>query len=95
MLAAYQSNSWPSCWLCYPFAMADILQDFPINASRARVFEMFTTPRGLDGWWTLKSAGEPVEGSEYSLFFGPEARCKCRPALQRRRAGGAEAPPYT
>jgi len=52
--------------------MADILQDFPINASRARVFEMFTTPRGLDAWWTLKSAGEPVEGSEYSLFFGPE-----------------------
>jgi uncharacterized protein YndB with AHSA1/START domain len=52
--------------------MADILQDFPIRASRERVFEMFTMPHGLDQWWTMRSAGQPVEGGEYELFFGPE-----------------------
>jgi uncharacterized protein YndB with AHSA1/START domain len=52
--------------------MSDILQDFPIKASRARVFEMFTMPHGLDEWWTLRSSGQPVEGTEYELFFGPE-----------------------
>jgi uncharacterized protein YndB with AHSA1/START domain len=67
--------------------MADILQDFPINADKARVFEMFTTPQGLDAWWTLKSAGEPVQGAEYELFFGPEydwrARVtKCVPGVE-------------
>ncbi|HEY7473429.1 MAG TPA: SRPBCC domain-containing protein [Vicinamibacterales bacterium] len=58
--------------------MADILQDFPIRAPRARVFEMFTTPRGLDAWWTLRSAGQPSEGAEYELFFGPEYDWRAR-----------------
>lgn len=58
--------------------MADILQDFPIKADKARVFEMFTTPQGLDVWWTLKSAGEPVQGAEYELFFGPEYDWRAR-----------------
>ncbi len=58
--------------------MSDILQDFPIKASPRRVFEMFTTPAGLDQWWTLKSSGQPVEGGEYELFFGPEYDWRAR-----------------
>jgi uncharacterized protein YndB with AHSA1/START domain len=58
--------------------VADILQDFPIKASPARVFEMFTTPRGLDEWWTQRSSGEPREGAEYELWFGPEYDWRAR-----------------
>lgn len=52
--------------------MADILHDFPINASAQRVFETVGTPQGLDAWWTLQSSGTPAVGNEYVLFFGPE-----------------------
>jgi uncharacterized protein YndB with AHSA1/START domain len=52
--------------------MADILHDFPIAVTAARVYEGITTPHGLDRWWTARSAGSPVEGSEYQLWFGPE-----------------------
>lgn len=58
--------------------MPDILQDFPIKANRSRVFEMFTTPSGLDAWWTMRSAGHPAEGAEYELFFGPEYDWRAR-----------------
>jgi uncharacterized protein YndB with AHSA1/START domain len=51
--------------------MADILQDFPIRASRVRVYQGVSTPAGLDCWWTKRSAGTPVEGTEYELWFGP------------------------
>lgn len=52
--------------------MADIVQDFPINASRQRVFQAVSSPAGLDSWWTKRSSGEPVQGNEYVLWFGPE-----------------------
>ncbi len=52
--------------------MADILHDFPVNASAPRVFEAVATPQGLDAWWTLKSSGKPAPGNEYALFFGPQ-----------------------
>jgi uncharacterized protein YndB with AHSA1/START domain len=52
--------------------MADILQDFPIAAPAARVFEAVSTPAGLDCWWTLTSRGTPIDGSEYGLDFGPD-----------------------
>ena len=52
--------------------MADILQDFPVKASRTKVFEAFSTCRGLDAWWTLDSAGVAEVGSEFALNFGPE-----------------------
>jgi uncharacterized protein YndB with AHSA1/START domain len=52
--------------------MADILQQFPIKASRQQVFDAISTPVGLDRWWTKRSAGEPQEGAEYELWFGPE-----------------------
>lgn len=51
---------------------ADILHDFPIGVSPSRVFEAITTPAGLDQWWTVRSAGAPIPGSEYQLWFGPE-----------------------
>jgi uncharacterized protein YndB with AHSA1/START domain len=52
--------------------MPDILQDFPIKASPERVFQAITSPAGLDCWWTQKSVGNPIEGTEYELRFGPE-----------------------
>jgi uncharacterized protein YndB with AHSA1/START domain len=51
--------------------MADILHDFPIFAPPERVFEAISTPAGLDGWWTKRSAGEPVPETTYALGFGP------------------------
>ena len=52
--------------------MSEILHDFPINASAARVFDAVSAPRGLDTWWTLRSEGEPVNGATYALDFGPD-----------------------
>ena len=52
--------------------MADIVHDFPINASRERVFQAVASPAGLDSWWTKSSSGEPALGNEYVLWFGPE-----------------------
>ena len=52
--------------------MADILQDFPINASPDRVFKAVSDPAGLDQWWTLRSSGQPAVGATYDLDFGPE-----------------------
>jgi uncharacterized protein YndB with AHSA1/START domain len=51
--------------------MADIIQEFTMKAPPERVFEMFSTPDGLDRWWTKSSSGEPKEGAEYTLSFGP------------------------
>lgn len=58
--------------------MADILQDFPINATLDRVFRAVTTPAGLDAWWTKRSSGEPRAGAEYALWFGPEYDWRAR-----------------
>src|SRR5262249_61232260 len=52
--------------------MADIIHHFPIKASRQKVFQAISTPDGLDAWWTKRSAGKPLEGAEYELWFGPE-----------------------
>lgn len=52
--------------------MADILHDLPIKASLERLFRAVSTPQGLDTWWTLSCTGEPREGAEYELGFGPE-----------------------
>lgn len=58
--------------------MADIFHQFPIKASRQQVFDALATPAGLDAWWTLRAAGEPVEGAEYVLNFGPEYDWRAR-----------------
>lgn len=52
--------------------MPDILQDFPIKAEADRVFDAITSPEGLDHWWTVRSAGQPIAGTEYKLWFGPD-----------------------
>lgn len=54
--------------------MTDILHDFPIKASAAKVFAAVSTPAGLDEWWTRGSTGEPRVGAEYELFFGEPYR---------------------
>jgi len=52
--------------------MSDIFHDFPIKASRSRVFQAVATPEGLDSWWTKRSSGEPAENAEYDLWFAPK-----------------------
>jgi uncharacterized protein YndB with AHSA1/START domain len=52
--------------------MPDILQDFPINAPIDKVFAAISLPTGLDQWWTSRSAGQPRDGVDYELSFGPE-----------------------
>jgi len=58
--------------------VADILQDVPIKADVDRVFEAISTPEGLNRWWTLYSAGKPISGAEYELWFGPEHEWRAR-----------------
>lgn len=50
--------------------MADIHHDFLIHGPAARVYEAITSPQGLDSWWTLRAAGEPVRNSTYEFNFG-------------------------
>jgi uncharacterized protein YndB with AHSA1/START domain len=52
--------------------MADIFHDFLVKAPATKVFDAISTPNGLDQWWTKRSAGEPKEGAEYELWFGPQ-----------------------
>lgn len=52
--------------------MPDILQDFPIAAPSARVFAAVSEPALIDQWWTLRSSGSPIVGSNYTLDFGPQ-----------------------
>lgn len=58
--------------------MADILHTFPIAASRERVFAMFSTPPGLDAWWTARAEGRAALGETYVLWFGPEYDWRAR-----------------
>ena len=52
--------------------MSDILQDLPIRAPLARVFELVSTPEGLNRWWTETCSGEPTRGLVFELGFGRE-----------------------
>ena len=52
--------------------MPDIFHFFPIKAPIAQVFKAISNPKGLDAWWTKRSAGEPKPGAEYQLYFGPD-----------------------
>lgn len=51
--------------------MADVIQELTVKASPERVFQAMGTPDGLARWWTKRSTGDPREGAEYSLMFGP------------------------
>ena len=52
--------------------MPDIVHDLPIKAPLDRVFQAVSTPQGLDCWWTERSAGRPVVGAEFELWFAPD-----------------------
>ena len=52
--------------------MADILQDFPIQALPGAVFYAVSQPALLDEWWTMRSTGKPEVGAVYELDFGPD-----------------------
>src|SRR5215217_3701588 len=51
--------------------VTEILQDFPIAAPPARVYEAVSSPALLDQWWTHRSSGSPVLGATFELDFGP------------------------
>jgi hypothetical protein len=51
--------------------MANIYHHFPIKASVHQVFQTVSTPIGLDTWWTKHASGDPKEGAEFKLYFGP------------------------
>ena len=67
--------------------MADILHHFPIKAPRQQVFAAISMPAGLDAWGTKRSSGEPAQGAEYELGFGPGYDWR---ALVTRFVSGAE-----
>jgi uncharacterized protein YndB with AHSA1/START domain len=77
--------------------MADILQDFPIQAPPSRVFDAVSRPALLDEWWTVRSSGTPEAGAEYDLDFGPGYLWRavvttCRPGAHfELRLTGADA----
>lgn len=50
----------------------DIIHYLQIESSAARIFDMITTPKGLDRWWTKHSRGRPELGSIYELGFGAD-----------------------
>ena len=58
--------------------MADIYHDFPIKAPPNRIYEAVSTSHGLDSWWTKRSSGQPREGAEFELWFGPEYDWRAR-----------------
>ncbi len=51
--------------------MVDIHHRFTVKTSPEEIFQAVSTPAGLDTWWTLTSSGEPAQGAEYELGFGP------------------------
>lgn len=63
--------------------MADILYEFPVAASAARVFAALSTAEGLDAWWTLAA----VVGDGYELGFG--AGYEWRAEVVERKEGVA------
>jgi len=52
--------------------MPDIYHQFEIRGNREAVFDAIAKAEGLNSWWTLEAGGEPVLGSEYRFYFGPE-----------------------
>ena len=52
--------------------MHTIFHDFWINASKEKVFEAISTPKGLNNWWTLHCSGEPGLNEEYNFYFTEE-----------------------
>ncbi len=52
--------------------MPNILHQFHIQSTPDEVFHAFTSPSGLNSWWTLESDGKPELNETYRFVFGPE-----------------------
>lgn len=59
--------------------MPDILHSFTIEAPPDRVFEVISTPAGLNNWWPIESSGRTAVGEIYEFDFGPGSRWVLRP----------------
>ncbi len=46
-----------------------IFHNLTIKAPLKTVFDAISKPEHLNNWWTLKSSGSPILGSEYNLNF--------------------------
>lgn len=51
--------------------MADISHQFAVASSLQQVFRAMTIPECRDAWWTKRSSGKPIIGTEYILYFSP------------------------
>ena len=51
--------------------MPGIFHNLTINAPAKDVFNVITTSRGLDVWWTKNAEGIPMIDRTYLLDFGP------------------------
>ncbi|NAS30788.1 SRPBCC domain-containing protein [Flavobacteriaceae bacterium R38] len=49
-----------------------IYHDITIKGSVESIYQAITVPEHLNNWWTLKSSGEPSEGTAYNFYFSPE-----------------------
>jgi len=58
--------------------MPDIYHTVPVRGSAQRVFDMVSTPTGLDVWWTARSQGSPLLGTDYQLWFAPDYDWRAR-----------------
>ncbi|WP_272152106.1 SRPBCC family protein [Tenacibaculum aiptasiae] len=52
--------------------MSNIHHHFPINAPISEVFNIISTPKGLNIWWSKTANGNPQVGETYQLSFGPQ-----------------------
>ncbi len=58
--------------------MPDVLLQLLIKAPPAKVFGAFSTPLGLDSWWTERSSGHAQLDAIWRLYFGPEYDWRAR-----------------
>ena len=49
-----------------------IYHDIIIQAKKEKIFNALTLPKHLNNWWTLKSKGFPLVGSEYNFYFSED-----------------------
>jgi len=52
--------------------MFELIHQFQVKASAEKVFDAFTSPAGLNSWWTLEAGGRPETGQTCRFYFGPE-----------------------
>ncbi len=52
--------------------MADIFHYFSINSPVEKVFEILSTPEGIEKWWAQKASGKVGLGETIYLFFEPD-----------------------